>query len=174
DRLPSNKGLEAVTVIKGGRYRGAILAFAERSLDANDYHRGWIWKGGKVHRLGLVDVDGFDITDAASLADGSVIVLERRFRWSEGVKFRLRLIRAEHIKPGALLSGVTLIRADMRYEIDNMEGLAIHQDRRGRTVLTLISDNNFNSILQRTLLLQFELPDQALARHAAATRTLDK
>ena len=38
-----------------------------------------------------------------------------------------------------------------------MEGLAVHQDAAGKTVITLISDNNFNSFLQRTLLLQFEL-----------------
>ena len=37
-----------------------------------------------------------------------------------------------------------------------MEGLAVHRDADGETVLTLISDDNF-SPLQRTLLLQFTL-----------------
>jgi len=88
----------------------------------------------------------------AALPDGSLIVLERRFRWSEGVKMRLRLIRA-----AGAFDGEVLLEADSGYEIDNMEGLAVHQGARGETVLTLISDDNFNSLLQRTLLLQFTL-----------------
>jgi hypothetical protein len=37
-----------------------------------------------------------------------------------------------------------------------MEGLSVHRDAHGETVLTLISDDNFSSI-QRTILLQFTL-----------------
>ncbi len=50
------------------------------------------------------------------------------------------------------------MEADYGNQIDNMEGLGIHRDARGRTILTLISDNN-RSILQRTLLLRFVLGD---------------
>ena len=42
-------------------------------------------------------------------------------------------------------------------EIDNMEGLAVHRNAQGRTILTLISDDNFNRRFQRTLLMQFAL-----------------
>jgi hypothetical protein len=48
-----------------------------------------------------------------------------------------------------------LIEADLGHEIDNMEGLAVHQEG-GRTFVTVISDDNF-SPGQRTLLLEFEL-----------------
>ena len=72
---------------------------------------------------------------------------------------RIRHIAARDLKPGAVLSGDILIEADMDYEIDNMEGLAAHLDEKKRTVLTLISDDNFNSFLQRTILLQFEVTD---------------
>ncbi len=44
----------------------------------------------------------------------------------------------------------------MGYDIDNMEGLAVHRTDAGDIILTLISDDNF-SPLQRTLLLQFRL-----------------
>jgi len=44
----------------------------------------------------------------------------------------------------------------MGFEIDNMEGLAVHRNAKGETILTLISDDNFSSF-QRTLLLQFAL-----------------
>lgn len=159
-RLPGNKGLEAAAMLHGGHYARSVLAFAERYRDPSGHHRGWLWVRGRPKPVALADSDGFDITDAVGLPDGSVIVLERRFRWLEGVKLRLRLIDGDTIRPGAVLSGLTLLHADMRYEIDNMEGLAVHRDAQGKLVLTLISDNNFNPILQRTLLLQFELPDE--------------
>jgi hypothetical protein len=49
------------------------------------------------------------------------------------------------------------MQADSGCEIDNMEGLAIHRGAHGETVVSLISDNNFRTILQRTVLLQFTL-----------------
>jgi hypothetical protein len=42
--------------------------------------------------------------------------------------------------------------------IDNMEAIAAHRSAAGETILTLMSDDNF-SALQRTLLMQFALPD---------------
>ena len=46
--------------------------------------------------------------------------------------------------------------ADLAYQIDNMEGIAVHRNAAGETIVTLVSDNNF-SVLQRNLLLQFAL-----------------
>ena len=154
-----NKGLESVALLSRKKRRRDVIAFAERSLDSNGHHRGWIWKNLKApgRPVALRNLDGFDITDAVGLENGDLLVLERRFRWSEGVKMRVRQIKADTLKPGAILNGRTLVRADMRYEIDNMEGLAVHQDAAGKTVITLISDDNFNRFLQRTMLLQFEL-----------------
>ncbi len=161
-RLPSNKGFEAVALVpEGGKYKKSVLAFAERSIDPNGHHRGWLWIKGKPQAIALTDVEGFDVTDIAFGPGGELYVLERRFRWSEGVKMRVRRIEGYDIKPGAVLDGRVLLRADMRHEIDNMEGLAVHRDTRGRLILTMISDNNFNGFLQRTLLLQFEaIPDK--------------
>ena len=48
----------------------------------------------------------------------------------------------------------------MPAEIDNMEALGVHRDGAGRTILTVMSDDNFNP-LQRTLLLQFALTEPA-------------
>jgi hypothetical protein len=39
-----------------------------------------------------------------------------------------------------------------------MEGIAAHWSPPGETILTLISDDNF-SALERTLLMQFAMPD---------------
>jgi hypothetical protein len=76
-----------------------------------------------------------------------------------GIAMRLRRIAITDIAPGAVVDGPVVMAADMRYQIDNMEGLAVHRRADGSTILTLISDDNF-FILQRTLLLQFKLLDE--------------
>ena len=159
-RMMRNKSLESVAVMRGGPNKGAIVSFAERLLDPAGHHTGWIWIGGltdEPQRLGLKRIGDFDVTDAASLPDGSLVVLERSFGWLSGVKMRLRLIKAGDVKAAAMLDGEVLLEADMSYEVDNMEGLAIHQGAGGEAILTIISDNNFNGFLQRTLVLQFAL-----------------
>jgi hypothetical protein len=161
--LPSNSGLEAIAVLRGGSYSGSIVAFAERLRDKSGDNTGWLWAGGKPQQFHLTDAGEYDVTDAAALPDGSLLVLERRFRWSEGVKGRLRLIRRTELHPGARIEGETLLEADMNAEIDNMEGLAVHTNAAGEIIVTMISDDNFNKGLQRTLLLQFALDGVDLA-----------
>jgi hypothetical protein len=158
-RMPANQGIEAVTVVQGGRYDGAVVAFAERFLRGG-HHTGWIWIGKEAQHLALKDIDGFNVTDAAGLPDGSLLVLERYFRVTEGVKMRLRHIDAGEIEPGALMIGRILVEAaGASHVIDNMEGLAVHRDGGGETVLTVIADDNFQPLLQRTVLLQFAFRD---------------
>ncbi|MEZ5850279.1 MAG: esterase-like activity of phytase family protein [Hyphomicrobiaceae bacterium] len=159
-RMRRNKGFEAVTVLVAGRYKGSVVAFSERYPGSPHTHTGWIWTGGAPRKLTLPDIGGFELTDAASLRDGSLLLLERRFRWTEGVKMRIRRFTADSIRPGHVMEGKVLIEADLGSDIDNMEGLAVHYDGTGRPVLTLISDDNFNQFLQRTILLQFTLTEE--------------
>jgi len=154
-----NSGIEAIAKLRGGPSRGALLAFTEDYLDNQGNHVGWLIGGPKPGLVTLKRQGGFSVTDLAALDNGDVIVLERRFRYSEGVKMRLRRIGASAIRPGATLDGDVLFKADQLFEIDNMEGLAAHSDDKGRTILTVISDNNFNTFLQRTLLMQFAVAE---------------
>ncbi|RUO98656.1 MAG: hypothetical protein EKK30_10575 [Hyphomicrobium sp.] len=166
NRMGANKGLEALTIMKGGPYKGQVIAFSERLYDPSRNHTGWLWtKDGPV-TIHLQNVGDFDITDIASLEDGTLFVLERRFRWLEGVKMRLIRVSPDGIAPGRTLDGETLIEADMADNIDNMEGLAATRLKSGEVLITMISDDNFNHLIQRTLLLQFALKDvkQAKAR----------
>jgi hypothetical protein len=73
---------------------------------------------------------------------------------------RLRHVSAHEIAPGARISGRTMFQGDSSFEIDNMEGLAVHHGPGGVSVVSLISDDNFNHLLQRTLLLQFTLLEE--------------
>jgi hypothetical protein len=160
----SRNGIEAMTVMRGGPHKGRIVAFSENA-GSDERHAGWIWIGPEPKPLpkplNVVSRGGFALTAAASLADGTLLILERRFTIFEGVRMRLRRIDAAAVKPGALLDGEVLIEADLSDEIDNMEGLAVSTAENGDTVLTIISDDNFNRALQRTLLLQFTLLPRA-------------
>ena len=155
--LSVNRGIEAITVIRAGRMKGTLVAFAEGLASGAGNIQGWLIGGPAPGAITLKRLGGFDVTDAASLPDGGIVVLERRFRFSEGVKMRIRRIAAGELKKGAAITGEVLLEADDRLNIDNMEGIAAHRGASGETVLTLMSDDNF-SPLQRTLIMQFVLP----------------
>jgi hypothetical protein len=159
-----NQGFEAMTVMKGGPHKGAIVALSERLYDPARNHTGWFQSGSGWETFHLTNIGDFDLTDIASLDDGTMFVLERRFRWLEGVKMRIRRFDAGTLQAGKTSDGETLIEADLEYQIDNMEGLALSQGASGETILTLISDDNFNHFLQRTVLLQFALKDDETAK----------
>lgn len=160
-RAPANKGIEALAVLRAGPHKDRLVAMTERVLDDNGHHMGWLFGDGAPKRLALERIGGFDVTGLAALADGGLVVLERRFRWTEGVQMRIRHLRAGEIRPGRRMVGEILVEAGAWHEIDNMEGIAVHEED-GETVITVVSDDNYNP-LQRTLLLQFTWPRAAAA-----------
>ncbi|MFN0217717.1 MAG: esterase-like activity of phytase family protein [Hyphomicrobium sp.] len=166
--LRRNAGLEAMTVMRGGTYKGETIAMAERYYDAARNHTGWIWTQDGAQPFHMTNIGDYDVTDVASLDDGALFVLERRFRWLEGVKMRIRRIAPGELAPGKTAAGEILIEADMDQQIDNMEGLAVTRAKSGETLLTVISDDNFNKYLQRTVLLQFSLSDANNAKALTA------
>ena len=155
--LSANQGIEAVAVAaKDGPLAGAVVAIAERSLDLAGNHRGFVLDGPRAGAFSIGRSGGFDITDAAFLDNGDLVILERRFSFAAGLAIRLRRIPGALIKPGRIVNGATLMEAGIGHQIDNLEGLAIRTRPNGDTILTLVSDDN-HSLLQRTLLLQFRL-----------------
>lgn len=158
-RLHANKGLEAIAVVPSGPYAGSLIVVAEappRGEDDRATLPGWFVTGPRGATFEVVRHGSFAVTDAAFLPDGDLLLLERSFAWLDGVAMRIRRIPGRELRPGARLEGEELLKADMRSQIDNMEGLAVHRDADGSAVLTLISDDNF-SFLQRTILLRFRL-----------------
>jgi hypothetical protein len=156
--MSANRGIEAMTIIRAGRLKGTLVAFAEGLADKRGNLRGWLIGGPSPGEIVVKRLGGFDITDAAALPDGGIVLLERRFRFSEGIQMRIRRIAAGELKRGALIEGEVLLDANDSLNIDNMEAIAAHRAGSGETVLTLMSDDNF-SALQRTLIMQFTLPD---------------
>lgn len=159
DDLPYNQGLEGLAVVpRGAPGAGSLVALAEaESAEPPGTMPGWvIGPDGSWREIFLIRDGGFNVTDAVALANGDLIVLERRFNVLTGVAMRVRRITAAELAGEEPIAGVSLLAAGMAYAVDNMEGIAVHTDEAGRTVLTIVSDDNFNT-LQRTLLLQFEL-----------------
>lgn len=152
-----NRSLECMVVVpKGMPHDGTLIVVTERSLDANGNHRAFLLKDGRAGEFAVVRSADFDVTDCAVLPSADLLILERRFSPARGVAMRIRRMPLSGLKPGALVDGKVLMEADLGYQIDNMEGLAVHRAANGDLVLTLISDDNFSAI-QRTLLLQFTL-----------------
>src|SRR6516165_725844 len=157
--LPPNRGIEALVFVpKGLPLAGTLIAISERGLDKAGNLRGFLIGGASPGDFAVRRSSNYDVTDAALLPGGDVLLLERRFSWSSGLAVRMRRIALGEIKPGAVVDGPVLFEVDLGYEIDNMEGLSVHRSAGGEVVLTLISDDNF-SALQRTLLLQFTLAE---------------
>ncbi|MCJ8324012.1 MAG: esterase-like activity of phytase family protein [Rhizobiales bacterium] len=159
-KINPNKGLEGVTSLPAGhKYRGWLLATAEKKLTKAGDHTAWLIKGKENLPLYISRSGGFDITDVSYLPNGDIVILERAFGIFSGPQMRIRQICGADIKPNALVSGKTLIDANWTYAVDNMEGLGVHRASNGETILTIISDDNFY-FLQRNLMLQFALADE--------------
>ena len=154
---PGNGGLEAIEILKDG----TLLALTETMLDKSGNARGWLINpaDGKSQALAIVPRQPFRITDARQLPDGDVLTLERRFSRAGGVGFSLRRIKADELKPGTAVTATVIADAGMEHAIDNMEGLALRSAGPDRTLLYVVSDDNFNRPLQQTLLMLFELRD---------------
>ena len=151
--MSANQGLEGIAVLRAGplkgiarRLRGAVHARQRLS------HRLDLDRRRAAGASSCATSTDFDITGAAALPDGGLLVLERRFRWTEGVKMRMRSSRPQRDQARRTPRRPTFwSQADGGLEIDNMEGIAVHRGRGGETIVTLMSDDNFNSLLQRTI-----------------------
>jgi hypothetical protein len=151
-----NKSLECLTAPpQGSPLAGELIAVTEQSLDSAGNLRSFLLGGKDVVRFSVKRTDDFDVSDCAILPPGDLLLLERRrFSPTRGFAIRIRRIALASIKPGELVDGRTMIEADLAYQIDNMEGIAVHRDAQGEAIVTMVSDDNF-SIIERNLLLQF-------------------
>jgi hypothetical protein len=157
--LPNNKGIEALVFVpRNLPLAGTLIAISERGLDKDGNILAFLIGGPRPGTFAVKRTAEFDVSDAALLPAGDILVLERRFSWTSGLFIRIRRLALAQIRPGALVDGPVLFEADLGYQIDNMEGLSVHRSAAGEIVLTMISDDNF-SALQRTLLLQFTLAE---------------
>jgi hypothetical protein len=157
--LPDNQGLESLVFMpRNFPLGGALLGISERGLTNEGNIQAFIIGGPKPATFAIKRTNDFDISDAALLPGGDILILERKFSLLSGVASRIRRIPMAELKPSALVDGSTIFIADMRHQIDNFEALSVHRGASGELILTIMSDDNFANF-QRTLLLQFSLKD---------------
>ena len=153
----SNAAMEGLATLDDG----GLLILTEGLDNARAGKPGWLLRHGHADmRFEYKRAARFRPTGATRLPDGDILTLERRYTIIGGVAALLRVIPRETIQSGALLDGPELARLAPPLTVDNMEGIAVRRDSAGRTLIYLISDDNF-SVLQRTLLMMFELPGEA-------------
>ncbi|SEO59092.1 hypothetical protein SAMN04490248_10797 [Salinihabitans flavidus] len=151
--LGANASFEALAVDGAGR----LLTLAEGTIeDEGDLplHR---FESGRwstpfeIPRRGRFLPVGADVGP-----DGLFYLLERDFT---GIGFRSRVRRFD-LSGSEVRSEETLLQTGTGVH-DNLEGLAVWRDAAGRIRLTMISDDNFRMIVQRTEIVEYVLPDVA-------------
>ena len=150
---PNNGGIEAIAAFANGD----LLIVAEDYRATNGDFIGWLRRGNIWRDIRYAATGQFKPTDFAVLPGGDVIALERRFTAVGGVAGRVQRIAGHDIRPGARLVGAELARFERPLNVDNFEGIAVDRDPDGATLIYILSDDNFNRLLQRTLLLLFKL-----------------
>lgn len=153
-QAPSNGGLEAVTILLDRR----LLLLTEKFKNPDGSVRGWLVDKKRFDPVSYPIANDFFPTDLTTLPNGDLLLLVRQYKWFRGAIVRLLLLPRTSLRPGARLKGKEIIRIGPPLEVDNFEGIAVHQDPKGNIFLYMISDDNY-SPLQRTLLLQFRMID---------------
>ena len=152
--LPNNGGFEAISALHDGR----LLLIAESRRDRSGDFVAWLLRSDRsAAGLTYAATGEFRPTDAAALPNGDVLVLERRFTGLiGGFAARVALLRAADLQAGARVEAEQIALIERPLTLDNFEGLAVSRAA-GGTLVWLLTDDNFNTLLQRTLLLQFRL-----------------
>jgi hypothetical protein len=161
---PKNGGAEAIVRLRDGRFlvfaetrsvRPGVtmgLIFADDPAEAGSSARGFAYRAPQ----------GYRITDIAQLPDGRLVALHRRFSYIEGVSAKIGIIDPASVRPRALVQPRIIATLKPPLPVDNMEGIAVDREA-GRTILWVISDDNYIS-LQRSLLLKFVFSEPASSR----------
>ena len=153
-RAPRNGGLEGLTSLPDER----LLALTEEFANADGSFKGWLLDGSHFTELSYLPAKGFRVTDCATLKNGDVLVLERRYVPFGVLSARLTIVDGKAVKPGAKLTGRELLKIEQPLVTENFEALAVKETAKG-TMIYLASDDNY-SPFQQTLLLQFLLVNE--------------
>ncbi len=156
-----NSGAEALVRLPDGRF----LVFSEGHDRADGSYEALAFSGDPTENgsssfaFGYAPPEGHKITDAALLPDGRILTLNREFSFPDAFTIALAIFDPAEITKGETIKPKIIARLAPPLLVDNLEGLAVTQED-GKTIIWMISDNNFN-IWQRTLLMKFALAESA-------------
>jgi hypothetical protein len=152
-----NSGPEAITRFANGRF----LILEEGRDNGSTTSTAVLFAGDPAlpgmpwMRLTYRRPAGYRATDTATLPDGRVLILNRSLA---GLRLSAKLMVADvrGLQPGGDLGAQEVATLAAPLVVDNMEGVAVTQEN-GRTIVWLISDDDFMRVFRHTLLLKFEL-----------------
>lgn len=155
-RTRTNESLEALCIATpASPVAGSTLLITE-NVEADDgASAGFMLGRNDRGPFSVARTSGMSPTGCVFGPDGELYILERGIALFS-FRMQVRRVDAAEIAPGAILRGDVILSASGR-DIDNMEGITASVGAAGETVLTLLSDNNYND-WERTLLLQFSVP----------------
>ena len=152
NKLSVNKGIEALAIDNDNR----LIAIPEKPpLGISDIpifrlqNNKW-----KIIRYVKIK-DNFLVTDAEILPQGLLLILERRFSWTQGFKTRFRLISLDKFDNTEPITVFT----SAANQFDNLEGVTLWKDRKGDMRILTVSDDNFHPLQQseiREFFLKYE------------------
>ncbi|MCB2129761.1 MAG: esterase-like activity of phytase family protein [Rhodobacteraceae bacterium] len=144
-----NEGFESLLVLPDDRLMVIVEA------QSNGGYPTYIEEGGEWQAGPPLPVpDDFHAVDATIGPDGKVYLLERRHSLITGYQSRVRRLALPD--DGVWRDAADELLLTRPGELDNMEGIGLWRTSGGRTIVTLISDDNF-SPFQRTIIAEYEL-----------------
>ena len=149
--MPFNASLESLAIGADG----TLYTLPEVSAAPDQPFPIYRFRGGIWDKPTSIPREGpFLVSDAAIGPDGRFYVLEREFLGLAGFATRLRRFSWE----GDALTREQVLLQTQPGTFDNLEGLSVWRDAKGRLRATMVSDDNYFFLL-RTELVEYALPD---------------
>ena len=151
-KLSVNKGIEALAIDNENR----LIAIPEKPpLGISDIPIFRL-QNNKWEIVKYVKIeDNFLVTDAEILPMGLLLILERKFSWTQGFKTRFRLISLDKFDNTEPI----IVFTSTANQFDNLEGMTFWKDKKGEMRILTVSDDNFHPLQQseiREFLLKYE------------------
>ncbi len=152
ERARANRGIEAASETADIQ----ILLITEDLITTRAFTTAWLGNGAEWTPMAYTLFPPYKPTGAALLANGDIVVLERRFTPPRDVGSRITRIPQRGLRPGAPIQTFEIARLESPFVTENFEAITARAAGRGKTLIYVASDNNFSDD-QRSLLLMFEL-----------------
>ena len=151
-KLSVNKGIEALAIDNENR----LIAIPEKPpLGISDVPIFRL-QNNKWEIIKYVKIeDNFLVTDAEILPMGLLLILERKFSWTQGFKTRFRLISLDKFDNTEPI----IVFTSTANQFDNLEGMTFWKDKKGELRILTVSDDNFHPLQQgeiREFFLKYE------------------
>jgi hypothetical protein len=154
----ANGGVETIVRLNDGRF--LIIAETHERPDGSNsaylFSGDPVEPGTQVTQFGYRAPAGYRPTDAALLPDGRILLLNRRISFPNGFTAKLAVLSPSDIRKDETVTPKVIATLAPPLLVDNMEGLAITEEG-GQAIVWMMSDNNFSTLFQRTLLMKFAL-----------------